>query len=130
MKVEHRTLLEQLGQARRVIVVDDHPGFRRCAKALLTAEGFDVVGEAADGASGLAAAAELVPDLVVLDVQLPGLDGFEIARRLLAAQPDVRVVLVSSRDRSQYGSLIEECGALGFVSKGDLSGDVLEGILR
>jgi DNA-binding NarL/FixJ family response regulator len=129
MKVEHGTLLEGLGPARRVIVVDDHPGFRRSAKALLAAEGFEVVGEADDGASALAAAAALAPEVVVLDVQLPDLDGFEVARRLLAAQPDIRIVLVSSRDRSQYGPLVEECGALGFVAKGDLSGDALEGIL-
>jgi DNA-binding NarL/FixJ family response regulator len=130
MKVEHRTLLERLGPARRVIVVDDHPGFRRSAKALLAAEGFEVVGEAEDGASALDAAAALAPEVVVLDVQLPDIDGFEVTRRLLAEQPDLRIVLVSSRDRSQYGPLIEQCGAVGFVAKGDLSGDALEGILR
>ena len=123
-------LVEQLPPARRVIVVDDHPSFRRSAKALLTAEGFEVVGEAVDGASALAAAAELVPELVLLDIQLPDIDGFEVARRLLERQPELRIVLVSSRDSSQYGPLIEASGARGFVSKGDLSGAALERLLE
>ncbi|HEY1367715.1 MAG TPA: response regulator transcription factor [Gaiellaceae bacterium] len=127
---EHRELLEQLRPARRVLVVDDHPSFRRCARALLTAEGFEVVGEAPDGVSGLALAAELEPELVLLDVQLPDLDGFEVASRLLARDPTVAIVLVSSRDRGEYGPLIEQSGARGFVSKGDLSGAALERLLE
>jgi two-component system response regulator EvgA len=129
MKVEHRELLEQLRPARRVLVVDDHPSFRRCATALLTAEGFEVVGEAEDGASALAAAAALAPELVLLDVQLPDIDGFEVARRLLADDPELPIVLVSSRDRSQYGPLIETSGVRGFVSKADLSGAELGKLL-
>ena len=129
MKPEHRELLEELRQARRVLVVDDHPSFRRCARALLTSEGFDVVGEAADGGSALELAAELEPELVVLDVQLPDVDGFEVASRLLALDPDVEIVLVSSRDRTAYGPLIDASGARGFVSKADLSGEALERLL-
>src|SRR5438105_2788065 len=79
-----------------VLIVDDHPSFRATARALLQAEGFDVVGEAEDGASALALVAELRPDVVLLDVQLPDLDGFEVAQRLGADGP--AVVLVSSRD--------------------------------
>jgi DNA-binding NarL/FixJ family response regulator len=129
MKPEHRELLEELRQARRVLVVDDHPSFRRCARTLLTSEGFDVVGEAADGGSALELAAELEPELVVLDVQLPDVDGFEVASRLLALDPDVEIVLVSSRDRTAYGPLIDASGARGFVSKADLSGEALERLL-
>ena len=129
MKAEHRELLEQLRPARRVLVVDDHPSFRRCAAALLEAEGFEVVGEAEDGASALAAADRLEPELVLLDIQLPDTDGFEVARRLLAERPTLRIVLVSSRDRSQYGPLIETSGACGFVAKGELSGITLERLL-
>src|SRR5262252_8326898 len=102
MKHEHRELLEELRGARRVLVVDDHPGFRRCARAFLTAEGFDVAGEAGDGASAVALAAELQPDLVVLDVQLPDIDGFEVSSRLLAHDPELAIVLVSSRSREEY----------------------------
>jgi DNA-binding NarL/FixJ family response regulator len=128
--VGHAELLEQLRPARRVLVVDDHPSFRRCARALLAAEGFDVVGEAEDGAAALAAAARLGPELVLLDVQLPDIDGFEVARRLLAGDPGLRVVLVSSRDRGDYGPLIEASGAKGFVAKGELSATVLERLLE
>jgi DNA-binding NarL/FixJ family response regulator len=130
MKAEHRELLEELRSARRVLVVDDHPSFRRCAAALLAAEGFEVVGEAEDGSSALAAVSELEPDFVLLDVQLPDMDGFEVTKRLLAERPALLVVLVSSRDRSQYGSLVEKCGARGFVSKGDLSGAALASVLE
>ena len=130
MKPEHRELLEKLRPARRVLVVDDHPSFRRCAGALLRAEGFEVVGEAADGTAALALAAELAPELVLLDVQLPDLDGFEVAARLLARDPELKVVLVSSRDRSAYGSRIDASGAMGFISKGDFSGLELERLLE
>ena len=127
MKQEHRDLLEELRGARRVLVVDDHPSFRRCARTLLTAEGFDVLGEAEDGASALALAEELEPDLVV---QLPDLDGFEVAARLLARDPSLAIVLVSSRGRSEYGPLIERSGARGFVAKDELSGAALERLLE
>jgi DNA-binding NarL/FixJ family response regulator len=130
MKPEHRELLERLRPARRVLVVDDHPSFRRCAGALLKAEGFEVVGEAADGSAALALAAELAPDLVLLDVQLPDLDGFEVAAGLLARDPELRIVLVSSRDRDAYGALIDQSGAMGFISKGDFSGLELERLLE
>jgi len=128
MNAEHRELVEQLRPARSVLVVDDHPGFRSCARAL-TEEGFEVVGEAENGSAAVALAAELEPDLVVLDIQLPDIDGFEVAARLLDRDSGLKIVLVSSRDRSAYGSLIEESGAVGFIAKGDLSGVALEGFL-
>jgi DNA-binding NarL/FixJ family response regulator len=130
VKVEHRELLDGLRPTRRVLIVDDHPSFRRCARSLLAAEGFDVVGEAEDGAAALALAAELEPELVLLDVQLPDIDGFAVAERLLAAAPDVRIVLVSSRDGSEYGRLVEASGAVGFVFKGDLSASAIERLLE
>src|SRR5262245_827237 len=134
MKDEHRELLEELllgesGGARRVLVVDDHPGFRRCARAFLTAEGFEVAGEAGDGASAVALAAELEPDLVVLDVQLPDVDGFEVASRLLTRDPGLAIVLVSSRGREEYGPLIERSGARGFLAKDELSAAAIQGLL-
>jgi DNA-binding NarL/FixJ family response regulator len=129
LKPEHRELIEELRGARRVLVVDDHPSFRNCARTLLAEEGFEVVGEAGDGASALALAAELRPELVLLDVQLPDLDGFDVAARLLEHAPDLAIVLVSSRERSEYGPLIERSGARGFVWKGDLSGANLEALL-
>lgn len=115
---------------RRVLIVDDHVGFRLRARALLEAGGFDVVGEAGTGAEALAAAAELDPDLVLLDVQLPDVDGFEVARRLEEIDGAVEVVLTSSRDRSDYGSLIAESPARGFLPKGELSGAAILALLR
>jgi DNA-binding NarL/FixJ family response regulator len=129
LKEQHRELLDPLRPLRRVLVVDDHPSFRRCACTLLEAEGFEVVGEAEDGASALALAQELAPDLVLLDIRLPDIDGFEVASRLLARDPGLGIVLVSSRDRAEYGALIEQSGARGFVSKSELSGPALERLL-
>jgi CheY-like chemotaxis protein len=117
--------------SRTVLIVDDHPSFRATARALLEAEGFDVVGEACDGASAVAAARQLRPELVLLDVQLPDIDGFEVAARLRATQNGwvPRIVLTSSRDGADFGSLVAESGAVGFVPKGELSGAALVALL-
>jgi DNA-binding NarL/FixJ family response regulator len=88
------------------------------------------VGEAEDGASALALAARLVPEVVLLDVQLPDLDGFAVTERLLAGQPGLKIVLVSIRDRSTYGPRIEASGARGLIAKGDFSGTALERLLE
>jgi DNA-binding NarL/FixJ family response regulator len=130
MKVQHKQLDEQARHGRRVLIVDDHASFRSCTRTLLESEGFDVVGEAADGGSAVALAAELNPEVVVLDIQLPDIDGFAVAERMLTNDPRLAIVLVSSRDRSSYGPLIESCGARGFLSKGDLSGVALERLLE
>jgi DNA-binding NarL/FixJ family response regulator len=113
-----------------VLIVDDHATFRRVARTVLEEAGYLVIGEAADGESALKAAAELAPALVLLDVQLPDLDGFEVASRLTASPDGPAVVLVSSRDAAEYGSLIDECGARGFLPKDELSGASLEALLR
>jgi DNA-binding NarL/FixJ family response regulator len=113
--------------AYRVLIVDDHAGFRSTARALLEAEGFEVVGEAEDGVSGLRAARELHPDIVLLDVQLPDFDGFEVAARMLATEngDGPKIILTSSRDGSDFGPLVGQCGASGFVPKAELSGVAL-----
>jgi DNA-binding NarL/FixJ family response regulator len=131
MKAERSELLEQEAQrGRRVLVVDDHPSFRRCVRALLTSEGFDVVGEAENGESALALATELSPDLVLLDIQLPDISGFEVVSRLHETNPELEIVLVSSRDQNAYGSALGASGALGFITKGDLSGPALARLLE
>jgi len=112
-----------------VLIVDDHPTFRTFAKALLEGEGFDVVGESEDGASAVEAARSLRPDVVLLDVQLPDFSGFEVAGRLRAAGVSSSIVLVSSRDASDYGDDIATSGATGFVAKGELSGPALRALL-
>jgi DNA-binding NarL/FixJ family response regulator len=114
---------------RTVLIVDDHPGFRSAARALLEADGVDVVGEAADGASGLAAAARLRPGLVLLDIQLPDLDGFAVAERLASWELAPAVVLVSSRTASSYRRRLADSPALGFVAKSELSGAALSALL-
>ena len=98
-----------------VVIVDDHPAFRRSARKLLEQEGFEVVGEAADGASGAALARELEPQVVLLDVALPDRSGFAVADELRTSPS--KVVLVSSRDPSEFGSSIEASGAAGFIAK-------------
>ena len=86
-----------------LLIVDDHPSFRAMARELLEAEGFEVVGEAQDGASALAAIHELHPDVVLLDVQLPDMNGFEVASRVTSNGSGSAIVLVSSRDGSDFG---------------------------
>jgi DNA-binding NarL/FixJ family response regulator len=112
-----------------VLIVDDHAGFRATARRLLESEGYAVVGEAEDGAAALAAVAELRPDVVLLDVQLPDIDGFEVSSRLARSRTPPAVILVSSRDGEDYGSLAAGSGARGFLAKGDLSGGALEELL-
>lgn len=107
---------------RSVLVVDDHAGFRAAAARLLTAAGFDVVGEAADVASAKAGIARLHPDVVLLDVQLPDGDGFMVASWLAREQPGAVVVLTSSRDASDYGDRVA-ASACGFIGKSELSGE-------
>jgi DNA-binding NarL/FixJ family response regulator len=114
---------------RTVLIVDDHPSFRASARAVLEADGFDIVGEANDGASALAAARDLKPDVVLLDVQLPDATGFDICEFLCGEHPLPEIVLVSSRDASDYNGLIQTSHARGFISKADLSGETLRALL-
>jgi DNA-binding NarL/FixJ family response regulator len=130
MSVLQREPVENAQQGRRVLVVDDHESFRRCASELLSSEGYQVVGEAPDGATALALAATLRPELVLLDIQLPDIDGFAVSEALLAANPELKIVLVSSRDRSTYGPRIETSGAAGFIAKADLSVAELERLIE
>jgi len=104
-----------------VLVVDDHPSFRSFARRLLQAAGFSVVDEAGDAASALAAVRELRPDVVLLDVLLPDMTGFELAE-VLAADPNAPiVVLTSSRSASDLGGSLERSSARGFIAKSDLT---------
>jgi DNA-binding NarL/FixJ family response regulator len=104
-----------------ILIVDDHPTFRANARALLEAEGLEVVGEAADGISALEEIERLRPQVVLLDVQLPDMDGFEVASRI-SANGGPRVILVSSHDVGDFGRLVARSGAAGFIPKAELSG--------
>jgi DNA-binding NarL/FixJ family response regulator len=123
-------MCDDRGMARpTLLIVDDHEGFRRSARTLLELEGFDVVGVAADGPSALSAIEALRPEIVLLDVQLPGMDGFEVVRRLRVRQEQPRVILISSRDRSAYASQPIEAPVLGFLGKSELSGAALHALV-
>jgi len=113
-----------------VLIVDDHATFRATARQLLEAEGYEVVGEAGDGASALEAVVRLRPDVVLLDVQLPDMDGFEVSRCLCGNGDSPKVVLTSSRDVSEFGDLVRGCGSRGFIPKAELSGGRLAALLE
>jgi DNA-binding NarL/FixJ family response regulator len=115
--------------SRRILIVDDHPSFRASARTLLESEGYEVVGEAPDGLSGIRAAHELRPDVVLLDVHLPDLDGFQVASRLTANGAAPAIVLVSGRAREDVAPFVARSGALGFITKSELSGERLEALL-
>lgn len=112
-----------------VLIVDDHEAYRQSASALLEAEGFAVVGEAGDGAEAIEAVARLRPAIVLLDIQLPDIDGLEVAVRLAAAVDPPSVVLISSRDAAAYGSRLQAIPARGFIAKRDLSGAALAALV-
>jgi CheY-like chemotaxis protein len=112
------------------LVVDDHPSFRKTARMLLESEGFEVVGEAVDGASALEAASSLRPDVVLLDIKLPDIDGFEVAAALATNGSPPVILLTSSHDPRDFGTLIEESGARAFIPKAELSPEKLRALLE
>jgi CheY-like chemotaxis protein len=112
-----------------VLIVDDHASFRTSAKALLDADGYHVVGEASDGEHALEEIVRLCPDVVLLDIQLPGIDGFEVAGRVAAGANPPQVVLTSTRDPEDFGGLVAGSAARGFIAKADLSGAALTALL-
>jgi DNA-binding NarL/FixJ family response regulator len=117
------------GAVRTVLIVDDHDAFRASARALLEADGFDVVGEAGDGARAIQAVARLRPNIVLLDIQLPGPDGFVVAEELARAPDPPLVVLISSRDAATYGRRLVTTSARGFLTKSRLSGEALAALV-
>jgi DNA-binding NarL/FixJ family response regulator len=108
-----------------ILIVDDHEAFRLSARNLLEADGLVVVGLAPDGRSALELARSLRPDIVLLDVQLPDIDGFVVAEQLAALDKAPAVVLISSRDAAAYGTRLAASSARGFVAKRDLAANVL-----
>lgn len=114
---------------RTVLIVDDHDAFRASARRLLEADGFDVIGEASDGAEALDAVAVLRPHIVLLDIQLPGASGFLVAEQLARGPDPPAVVLISSRDAATYGPRLVQTSARGFLTKNKLSGKALTALV-
>jgi DNA-binding NarL/FixJ family response regulator len=112
-----------------ILIVDDNAGFRLQARAILETDGFEVVGESEDGTSGLEAARRLRPDLVLLDIGLPDVEGFEVARELAVDGPPPLVVLTSSREASAYGPRLASSLVLGFIPKDELSGAAIRALV-
>ena len=115
--------------ATQVLIVDDHASFRRLASRVLARAGFEVVGEAVDAASALREVEVLEPDVVLLDVMLPDRSGLEVARELALGPRPPRVVLTSSRSRSDFGGAFEGIGGCKFIPKHQLSGPALRALL-
>lgn len=113
-----------------VLIVDDHEGFRVSARALLEAEGFEVIGDVADGTTAVTAVVDLRPEIVLLDIQLPGNDGFAVAEELAHVPHPPTVVLISSRDATAYGPRLDETSARGFLPKSALCGEALAALVR
>jgi len=112
------------------LLVDDHAGFRAQARVLLRSAGFEVVAEAEDAAGALETAGTLRPDVILLDVQLPDGNGFDVARAVLDGDDPPIVILISSREASDYGTRIDRSGARGFISKAELSVAAITALVR
>jgi DNA-binding NarL/FixJ family response regulator len=112
-----------------VVIVDDHAVFRATARQLLSAEGFDVVGEAADAYSAVETVSRLRPEVLLLDVMLPGSDGFAVVEMLAVAGVLPQTVLISSRPASTFRGRLAMTPVRGFLNKADLSGAALEALL-
>ena len=124
-----RAVCHHRGVTATVLVVDDHPSFRRFARRLLESAGFAVVDEASDGVSALAAVRALRPDVVLLDVLLPDTTGFELAEAWSADPQGPVVVLTSSRSEVDLGTALGRSGARGFIAKRDLTAAVFAALV-
>jgi DNA-binding NarL/FixJ family response regulator len=110
----------------RVLIVDDQEPFRSAARLVVSlTNGFEVTGEAATGESAVTMAKELSPDLILMDINLPGIDGLEATRQIVRAQPSAKVIVMSTYEPDEYEQRAIEAGAGAFMSKSDLDPDTL-----
>lgn len=122
----HREGVDVTTRTVRVIVVDDQEPFRSAARMVVElTDGFELAGEAATGEDGVRLVRDLRPDLVLMDVKMPGIDGFEATRRVRSADPDAKVILVSTYDAGDVAERALAAGAIAFISKSDFAPDAL-----
>jgi DNA-binding NarL/FixJ family response regulator len=114
---------------RSVLLVDDHAGFRAEARAMLEADDYAVIGEAATGAAALSEATRLRPDIVLLDVGLPDGSGIDLVGPIRSVTPGTIVILISSRRASDYGDRLAQSTADAFLDKAALTPDALHDVL-
>jgi DNA-binding NarL/FixJ family response regulator len=127
--VKHDTVSIVALVAQTILIIDHHPSFRRIARLVLEAEGFVVVGDATSGEAGVVETIRLNPDVVLLDIGLPDIDGFEVAARLRTAGVGSEIIFTSSRDASDFGPSVGEFGARGFIPKAELSGETVRALV-
>jgi len=114
---------------RTVLIADDHDGFRMSARRMLEREGYEVVGEAVDGTSAIAGAQRFQPDIALVDIQLPDIDGFEVADAIRSAGSAKTILLISTRLRADYGPRLEDSAADGFIEKAELTARAIAAIV-
>ena len=115
--------------ARTAVIVDDHAGFRAQAAHLLEAAGYEVVGSCSDGLAALSLLGRVRPDVMLVDVQLPDIDGFRLLEQLASGTVGVAIVLVSTREAADYGDRVGRSGAAGFITKAELSAQSLAAVV-
>jgi len=116
--------------ALRVLLVDDHPAFATSACALLTSEGLHVVGIASTGEEAMVKCADLLPDLLLLDIHLPGMSGVEVAHAVSSGSPGVDIILISSDTDAATDPDVESAPVRGFLPKRDLTCAAIDALLR
>jgi DNA-binding NarL/FixJ family response regulator len=111
------------------LIVDDQESYRSAARLVVElADGFEIVGEASNGEASLVMVPELTPDLVLMDINMPGIDGLEATKRLLVDHPGLKVAVLSTYEAAEYGQIALDAGAVAFISKSEFGPDALEAI--
>lgn len=113
----------------RVLIVDDQPPFREAARMVVEmSEGFEVAGEAENGEMAIEMASSLKPDLILMDVQMPGVDGLEATKRIMESRDPPKILVMSTHESGDYSGPAEAAGAIAFVPKSEFSMGLLAAV--